>query len=49
MIAGSTLTVVPGAGHLTAVEAPERFNAEVRAFIGSIDAAGSVVRSQDPG
>jgi pimeloyl-ACP methyl ester carboxylesterase len=49
MIAGSTLTVIPWAGHLTAVEAPQRFNAEVRAFIGSIDAAASVVRSQDPG
>ena len=49
MIAGSTLTVVPGAGHLTAVEAPERFNAELRAFVGSIDSGSSVVWSQDPG
>ncbi len=48
-IAGSRLTVIPGAGHLTAVEAPERFNAEVRAFIGSIDSGSSVEWSQDPG
>ena len=48
-IAESRLTVIPGAGHLTAFEAPERFNAEVRAFLRSIDPEGSIVGSQDPG
>jgi pimeloyl-ACP methyl ester carboxylesterase len=32
-IAGSSLVVVPGVGHLTNVEAPETFNAEVRSFL----------------
>ncbi|MFL5778247.1 MAG: alpha/beta fold hydrolase [Chloroflexota bacterium] len=30
------MVLIPGAGHLTQFEAPERFNAEVRAFIRSI-------------
>lgn len=33
-IPGSALVVIPGAGHLSHVEEPERFNAEVRAFLG---------------
>jgi pimeloyl-ACP methyl ester carboxylesterase len=32
LIPEATLSVIPGAGHLSNVEAPERFNAEVRAF-----------------
>jgi pimeloyl-ACP methyl ester carboxylesterase len=32
-IPGSSLVVVPGVGHLTNVEAPETFNAEVRSFL----------------
>src|SRR5919197_683220 len=35
LIPGSRLVVIPGAGHLSQVEAPERFNAEVRAFLRS--------------
>jgi pimeloyl-ACP methyl ester carboxylesterase len=35
-IPGSRLVVIPGAGHLSHVEAPERFNAELRSFLGSI-------------
>lgn len=31
-IPGSTLVVLPGVGHLSNVDAPERFNAEVRKF-----------------
>lgn len=34
-ISGSRLVVIKGAGHLSHVEAPERFNAEVRDFIRS--------------
>jgi pimeloyl-ACP methyl ester carboxylesterase len=30
------LVVMPGVGHLSNVEAPERFNAEVRAFLRSL-------------
>lgn len=29
----SKLVVMPGVGHLSSVEAPERFNAEVRGFL----------------
>lgn len=29
----SSLTVLPGAGHVSCVEAPERFTAEVQAFL----------------
>ena len=32
-IAGSTLAVIPGVGHMSSVEAPDRFNAEVRTFL----------------
>jgi pimeloyl-ACP methyl ester carboxylesterase len=32
-INGSTLAVIPGAGHLSNVDAPDRFNAEVRRFL----------------
>jgi pimeloyl-ACP methyl ester carboxylesterase len=32
LIPGARLSVIPGAGHLSNVEAPSRFNAEVRAF-----------------
>jgi pimeloyl-ACP methyl ester carboxylesterase len=35
-MAGSRLLVINGAGHLSHVEAPDRFNAEVRAFLDSI-------------
>jgi pimeloyl-ACP methyl ester carboxylesterase len=34
-IPNSTLVVIPGAGHLSNFEAPERFNAEVRTFLRS--------------
>jgi pimeloyl-ACP methyl ester carboxylesterase len=32
-ISGSTLVVLPGAGHVCNIEAPEPFNAVVRAFL----------------
>lgn len=32
-IAGSKLVLIPGAGHVCNIDAPERFNAEVRAFL----------------
>ena len=32
-IPGSKLVVLPGVGHLVNLEAPERFNAELRAFL----------------
>lgn len=32
-IAGSQLVVIPGVGHLSHFEAPDRFNAEVRSFL----------------
>ena len=32
-IAGSKLVVIPGAGHVCNIDAPERFNAELRAFL----------------
>jgi pimeloyl-ACP methyl ester carboxylesterase len=34
-IPGSKLVVIPGAGHVCNIDAPERFNAEVRAFLRS--------------
>jgi pimeloyl-ACP methyl ester carboxylesterase len=34
-IPNPTLVVIPGAGHLSNFEAPERFNAEVRTFLRS--------------
>ena len=33
-IPGSTLVVIPGVGHQSNIEAAERFNAEVRSFLG---------------
>ena len=36
-IPGSRLAVIPGVGHLCDVEAPERFNAEVRRFLRQIE------------
>jgi pimeloyl-ACP methyl ester carboxylesterase len=35
-IPDSKLVVLPGVGHVSSVEAPERFNAEVRSFLGSL-------------
>ena len=32
-IPGSSLVVIPGVAHLSNVEAPERFNAEIRSFL----------------
>lgn len=32
-IPGSTLVVMPGVGHLSNVDAPDRFNAEVARFL----------------
>jgi pimeloyl-ACP methyl ester carboxylesterase len=34
-IPGSRLVTIPGAGHVCNVDAPERFNRELRAFLGS--------------
>lgn len=39
-IADSTLVVLPGIGHACNIEAPERFNAEVRAFLGETQRHG---------
>jgi pimeloyl-ACP methyl ester carboxylesterase len=38
-IRGSRLAVIPGAGHVSNVEQPGRFNAEIRAFLvtGSVE------------
>jgi pimeloyl-ACP methyl ester carboxylesterase len=36
-IPGSRLVVIPGAGHVCSVDAPERFNAELRAFLHAAD------------
>jgi pimeloyl-ACP methyl ester carboxylesterase len=36
-IPGSDLVVIPGAGHLSNVEADERFNSEVRSFLRSVN------------
>jgi pimeloyl-ACP methyl ester carboxylesterase len=35
-IPGSKLVVIPGVGHLADIEAPDRFNAEVRGFLRSV-------------
>ncbi len=35
-IPGSRLVVLPGVGHQLDMEAPDRFNAEVRAFLRSV-------------
>ena len=35
-IPGSRLVILPGVGHAASMEAPERFNAEVRGFLRSI-------------
>ena len=35
-ILGSTLVVIPDVGHMSDMEAPERFNAEVRTFLKSV-------------
>jgi pimeloyl-ACP methyl ester carboxylesterase len=32
----STLVVMPGVGHMSSVEAPERFATEVRGFLRSV-------------
>ena len=32
-IPGSSLVVIPGPGHMVSMEAPERFNDEVRSFL----------------
>jgi pimeloyl-ACP methyl ester carboxylesterase len=37
-IPGSRLSVIPGVGHLSHIEAPDAFNAEVRNFLTSIAA-----------
>lgn len=36
-IPGSRLVIIPNAGHVSSVEAPERFTAELRAFLRAID------------
>ena len=36
-IRASRLVVMPGVGHMSSVEAPERFNAEVRSFLNSTE------------
>lgn len=36
-IAGSTLVVMPGVGHVSPVEAPELFNRELRTFLRNVD------------
>jgi pimeloyl-ACP methyl ester carboxylesterase len=38
-IPGSKLVVLPGAGHVCSVEAPDRFNDEVRAFLHEVEGA----------
>ena len=35
-IPASRLAVLPGVGHMSSVEAPERFNSEVRSFLRSV-------------
>ena len=37
-IPGSRLVFIPGAGHACNIDAPERFNSELRAFLGSAPA-----------
>lgn len=36
-IRGARLVVIPGAGHVSNLEQPERFNAEVRAFLSGVN------------
>jgi pimeloyl-ACP methyl ester carboxylesterase len=36
-ILSSRLVVLPGVGHVSNLEAPERFNAEVRRFLHSLN------------
>jgi len=36
VISGSTLKIIPGAGHVSGYEQPEAFNAAVREFIMSV-------------
>jgi pimeloyl-ACP methyl ester carboxylesterase len=38
-IPGSTFVVIPGVGHLADIEGADRFNAEVRKFLGSVPTA----------
>lgn len=38
-IPGSMLVIIPDAGHMAALEAPEAFNAEVRRFLGGLSEA----------
>ncbi len=40
-IPASKLVVLPGVGHMSDIEAPERFNAEVRRFLRSTNVSGS--------
>lgn len=37
-IPGSQLVVLPGVGHVSNIEAPDRFNAELRHFLQSVPA-----------
>ena len=37
-IPSSKLVIMPGVGHVSSVEAPELFTAEVRSFLGSMEA-----------
>ncbi len=41
-IRGSQLVVMPGVGHLSNVDAPDLFNAEVRRFLRSLNALQKV-------
>jgi pimeloyl-ACP methyl ester carboxylesterase len=36
-IPSSKLVILPGVGHVSSVEAPELFTAEVRSFLGSLE------------
>jgi pimeloyl-ACP methyl ester carboxylesterase len=45
-IAGSKLVVIPGAGHVCNIDTPERFNAEVRAFLMELSSGAC---HRDPG
>jgi pimeloyl-ACP methyl ester carboxylesterase len=35
-IRGSRLAVIPAAGHVSNVEGPDEFNAQLRAFLGAL-------------
>ena len=48
-ITGSRLVVMPGVGHMSDVEAPERFNAEVRGFLRSVGNGTSSTRATTKG